>query len=155
MKKLLYVLPILLVLAAAIFLDAEEIMRKAALVEITGTVLVKTPDKDELIPASKGMALGEADIVITKDASLATVEIESGEGKAKVDVQENSQVLILELAKDSATGKETTLLDLAVGKIFIKVDKLKEENSKFEVKTPTSVVGVRGTKFSVQVEAVE
>ena len=32
--------------------------------------------------------------------------------------------------------------------------KLKAEKSKFEVKTPTSVVGVRGTAFSVKVDEI-
>ena len=32
------------------------------------------------------------------------------------------------------------------------VDKLRKEHSKFEIKTPTSIVGVRGTTFAVEVE---
>ena len=68
---------------------------------------------------------------------------------------ENSQLMLRELKKDKRTGTENTLLDLAVGKILVKAQKLRDPDSKFEVKTPTSVVGVRGTNFSVQVEAVE
>ena len=59
------------------------------------------------------------------------------------------------LKKDEEGRVQTTLLDLAIGKILISAEKLDTPDSKFEVKTPTSVVGVRGTAFSVEVEAVE
>ena len=56
--------------------------------------------------------------------------------------------------RDLNKGTSQTLLDLAVGKILIRVDKLHKKGDKFEIKTPTSIVGVRGTVFGVEVEAL-
>ena len=72
-----------------------------------------------------------------------------------VDVSEKSQLSLATLVKDTTSGLKKTLLDLAIGQVLIKAEKLDTPDSKFEVKTPTSVVGVRGTKFSVRVEALE
>ena len=68
-----------------------------------------------------------------------------------VEMSPNSELTFAELVKDDATGTQKTLLDLAIGQILIKAAKLNTAESKFEVKTPTSVVGVRGTKFAVRV----
>lgn len=47
--------------------------------------------------------------------------------------------------------KEETKLDVENGKIFVKAKKLTTADSKFEVKTPTAIAGVRGTEFMVEV----
>jgi hypothetical protein len=60
-----------------------------------------------------------------------------------------------ELLQDKDKETQRTLLDLSIGEILIQVDKLQAEKSSFEVKTPTSMVGVRGTTFSVKVETME
>jgi hypothetical protein len=70
-------------------------------------------------------------------------------------MKENSQLQLTELKINKAEASETTLLDLALGAVLIKAEKLHSEKSRFEVKTPTSIVGVRGTTFSVAVEAEE
>jgi len=74
---------------------------------------------------------------------------------ATVEVKKSSQVKLATLLQNGQDATETTLLDLSLGEILIKAKKLHSEKSKFEVKTPTSIVGVRGTTFSVTVEAVE
>ena len=51
---------------------------------------------------------------------------------------------------ESKTGDKTTLLDLALGKVLVHVEKL-QGKSKFEVRTPTALTGVRGTTFTVEV----
>ena len=60
-----------------------------------------------------------------------------------------------ELIGNKEEGTQKTLLDLAIGKILIRAKKLHSEEEKFEVKTPTTIVGVRGTTFAVEVEALE
>jgi hypothetical protein len=47
--------------------------------------------------------------------------------------------------------KENTRLDINNGKVFVKAHKLASDDSKFEVKTPTAIAGVRGTEFMVEV----
>ena len=70
-------------------------------------------------------------------------------------MSEKSLVSFASLVKDSSSGMKKTLLDLSIGQVLIKAEKLDTPDSKFEVKTPTSVVGVRGTKFSVKVDALK
>ena len=128
--------------------------RTAAISVFTGDVSVRLSGEEKLLPAEIGMILSEGDILLTKSKSTAVLAIDGEEGTAMVEVGENSQLLIAELVENQA-GDKQTLLDLALGKILIKVKKVHDPASKFEVKTPTSIMGVRGTEFSVEVEAIE
>jgi hypothetical protein len=101
------------------------------------------------------MVLSQGDIIRTKAGSLAVVELDGKGRTATVELKENGQLSLAKLLGDKEKGTRTTLLDLAVGEILIKAQKLHSEKSRFEVKTPTSIVAVRGTTFSVAVEAVE
>ena len=85
---------------------------------------------------------------------LLDVIIDESGNTASVEIEEDSQLLLLRLAKDEAKGTCRTLLDLPIGEVMIKLDELPAE-SKFEVKTPANVAGVRGTRFSVKVEFME
>ena len=69
----------------------------------------------------------------------------------RVEIKEGSLFRIAKAETDATTGDMTTLLDLAIGKILVKVESLKG-NAKFEVKTPTALTGVRGTVFEVSVK---
>lgn len=55
------------------------------------------------------------------------------------------------MEEDPLTKDKTTLIDLALGKLLVKVEALKG-SSKFEVRTPTAQTGVRGTEFEIAVE---
>ena len=107
------------------------------------------------MPANVGMSLKQGDAIRTKANSKAILALDAEAETATVEVKQNSQLTLAELIANQAEGSESTLLDLALGEILIKAKKLHSEKSKFEVKTPTSIVGVRGTTFSVAVEAVE
>ena len=107
------------------------------------------------IPAKVGMVLHQGDAISVKENSWALINID-GEGQtALLELQENSHVLFSMLLKDEKEQSQRTLLDLHIGRILIKARKLHSETSKFEIKTPTSVVGVRGTTFEVEVESLE
>jgi hypothetical protein len=135
-------------------LVAAEAKRIASVAELKGTVEVKA-DKGKWMPATVGMVLNQGDTVRTKAESLAILNLDGNAQTAKVEVRENSQLQLAELLENKAEAKQTTLLDLSIGKILIRAKKLHSQTSRFEVKTPTSIVGVRGTTFSVLVEAIE
>jgi len=126
-------------------------MGKAVVSEITGAAQVKTGD-GEWMTAEVGMVLSEGSVIRTEPESVAVVSLEGGEEAALVEVKEGSELKIAELFNQTENGASKTLLDLAIGEILITSKKLQTERSKFEVKTPTSIVGVRGTTFSVSVE---
>ena len=135
---------------------AQDVERTAKVGEIKGSAVIKYPDQKIWIPAQEGMILREGDIIKTKNRTQVILYLMDGDVvSAWVDIKANSQLMIVELKGDKEKEARKTLLDLGLGKILIKVQKLYDEGSKFEVKTPTSVVGVRGTTFVVEVENLE
>ncbi|MBF0493533.1 MAG: FecR domain-containing protein [Candidatus Omnitrophica bacterium] len=127
----------------------------ASVVSVEGSVDVSTTGV-QWAKATAGMLLGEGAIIKTGPDSKAVIRLEGGEEGADVELKPNSNLTLSELfkGKDAADPEShKTLLDLSVGEVLIKAKKLQSEKSKFEVKTPTSIVGVRGTTFSVTVES--
>jgi hypothetical protein len=133
---------------------AQEAKRTAKITSLEGTVDVMTL-KRAWKPASVGMVLNQSDVIRTKAKSSATINIDGTAETATVMVKEGSQLMLTDLTINKRDASQKTLLDLALGKILIKAKKIHSEKTSFEVKTPTSIVAVRGTTFSVSVEAVE
>ena len=133
---------------------AQEANRVATILELKGKVEVKTP-KGAWMPAKLGMILNPKDIIRTSKKSLAVLNLDGLGQTAIVELKEKSQLQLTELLENKQEKSQNTFLDLALGEILIKAKKLHSEKSRFEVKTPTSIVGVRGTTFSVAVEAIE
>ncbi|MEI7750912.1 MAG: FecR domain-containing protein [Candidatus Omnitrophota bacterium] len=101
--------------------------------------------------AKDGMVILPGDEVKTA-LTESSVEVLIEGGKiGHVEIKEGSLFRIAKAEVDAKTGDTTTLLDLAIGKILVKVEALKG-NSKFEVKSPTALTGVRGTIFEVTVK---
>ena len=154
MKKVKLFLVIGLVLGMASLSIAAENMRIATVADIKGTVEAKT-GQDNWVPATLGMTLKQGDAIRVGKDSSALLNLDGQAQTATVTLNANSQLELAELITDTDAGSQKTLLDLSLGSILIKAAKLHSEQSSFEVKTPTSMVGVRGTTFAVTVEAVE
>lgn len=144
----------ILILGVFSFAWAQESERIATIIECEGKVEVKTPQSG-WIPAQVGMALHQGEVIQTKQDSRALLNLNGMAETAIVEVKQNSQLQLAELMENKLEATQKTLLDLAIGEILIKAKELHSEKSSFEVKTPTSIVGVRGTAFSVTVEAKE
>ena len=153
MKTLRILCIVCLICASAALSSAEVSKRNATITDIKGNVEVRTSAGAQEA-AKTGMVLTEGDVIMTKADSWATL-ILGGTEEATVTMKPNSQLALSELKADEKAGSQKTLLDLALGEVLVKTQKLHAKESKFEVKTPTSIVGVRGTTFSVAVEAVE
>jgi len=143
---------ILCALFAASIAVAADNVRIAKILEMDGTVEVKGAD-GQWAPASMDMELKQGDTLRTKGNSFALLNVDGMAQTATVEVKQNSEMALAELAQNVQEKTQATLLDLAMGEVLIKAKKLHSEKSRFEVKTPTSIVGVRGTTFSVTVEA--
>lgn len=76
-------------------------------------------------------------------------EVQFGE-TAVIKLQENSEINLAVI--DLKPGEANVNLDMKLGNVLCKVQKLASEES-FKVKTQTAVCGVRGTEFSVTSEA--
>ena len=119
---------------------------------------LKNPGKDVFVrsrggdwkSAKDGMVILPGDEVKTAQGNVAEMMLDGGK-VGRVEIKEGSLFRIQQASIDAATGDKTTILDLAIGKILVKVEALKG-NGKFEVRTPTALTGVRGTIFEVTVK---
>ncbi|MFA5098582.1 MAG: FecR domain-containing protein, partial [Candidatus Margulisiibacteriota bacterium] len=97
------------------------------------------------LPCAIGTVLGQDDNLRTKLNSKAEIGIDDN---TTIIVEENTIININELYKSDEQGDQSSL-KLLLGKVRAKVKRVLKKTEKFEVKTPTSVAGVRGTDFSV------
>ena len=139
----------LLFMSAPLF---AEVPRVAEIVNSQGAVWFRKGGTTEWKGAEKGMLLLENDEIKTGENATAEILLDTAGETGKLDLSSNTQMRFDAMKNDPATADKTTLLDLALGKVMIKAEKLKG-NSSFQVKTPTSICGVRGTLFEVTVEA--
>lgn len=73
----------------------------------------------------------------------------SGNSPSTVDVRPATEMTLASVA--TVPAGDDTELQLLKGSVLVKSEKLKGR-SRFEVKTPNSVVGIRGTVFEVNVD---
>lgn len=145
MRKRLFLLSIVIVLLALSFPVHANNTRTAKLIEFQGTVSIKKEASEKKIKAFKNMVLSEGDTIYTGEKSKAVLSLD---GDKRVTVSAKSTVVLSELSKSvSSTDTAITLKNGGVGS---KLDKKLDKSSRYKIKTPTSVMGVRGTEFYVQ-----
>lgn len=102
-----------------------------------------------------------ADKLYTKEGIILSGQIvETGEN-SRVDLQfrdgvqfrvgPDSKILLKDSKILSGENFTRVLIEMKKGKVYTKVDRLSKDSS-FEVSTPTSIAGVRGTDFLTKVE---
>jgi hypothetical protein len=101
--------------------------------------------------AQPGDGLAETDRLSTGTDGSATIVLKDG---TALTVGPNSTVDLSRFQFDSTTQQGHLLLDLLRGSVRVVTGLLARINpERFQVQTPTSVVGVRGTDFIVETEA--
>ena len=138
--------------AGAKVIDYRE--RKATIISIEGTVVVKKPGITDWIIASEGMVLGQDDRIRTGPLSSVEIDLNTESGKSIARLDENTIIVISMLLKEKNTGVEKTVLDVIIGDVLIEAAQLKGEST-FKVATPASIVAVRGTVFEVNVSPLK
>jgi len=99
----------------------------------------------------KGEVLREGTLIRTSGSAAADLDL--GRNGSKLRVMPGSTVSLASLTYEE-TGTETiisTLIDLKQGRVLGHVQKLSAA-SKYEVKTPKAVSGIRGTRFDISAE---
>jgi hypothetical protein len=122
-------------------LGAEDII--AYVGEVGGEVNVIRASEGKTISAAMGMLLSPGDVVKTGEESYASIVFQDDGSRVKLD--EESQLTL------NATRQKKTLskrLFLETGKIWARITK--RRGTDVEVKTPTSVASVKGTKFIME-----
>lgn len=114
----------------------------ATIAEFKGEVQVHSPQGDA-VTAQRGTSLP------------AESKIDTGKGSMLLDLQDGSQVLVKpnsHVLLKAPNQEKGYWLELLLGKINAKVQKRLGNTPSFRMGTPTAVITVRGTRFSVDVD---
>jgi len=149
MKSIVKWMPLLtLVVAVALMCPGHvtAIPVGATLSTVTGDVQVMMPGSSWQ-PGSANMLLPSGTMVKTGAKSSAVIKW-SAENVMKLTPFTNFTIKDIDI--DPRTKTVSSNMDLFVGKVKAKAEKLRNPNSEFTITTPTAVAGVRGTVFDLE-----
>ena len=113
-----------------------------------GNVFVMKAGTSNWIEAQVGMSLEAGDSVKTGDNSSAKITFSEG---STVELETGTELEIASLDIPTGTGSPTIILEQTVGSIILRVTKVIDPASRYEVETPTGTVAVRGSIVRVHV----
>lgn len=113
----------------------------ARLKVVSGTVRVRTAEKEEWYKITGEIPLDSNDTIKTASDAVAELYLDD---KAAISIGRNTEVEL------SSLQQEHTLLSINVGSLAAKVKRLLDSKHKFEVRTPSAVCAIRGTEFAVE-----
>lgn len=133
----------LLVLCAMSVANAQNV--HGILRVVKGDVQIKSAKTGQKGRARIGEKVFPKDVIFTgKDARAKIVMVDNNE----INVSPDSQIEIQHYEYNPAEGKKDVLLNVIYGKVRSKVEqKYDGKTTKFQIKTPSAVAGVRGTDF--------
>ena len=102
--------------------------------------------KNPYVPLADGMTLGEGDRVRTGDNGFVTLELPDG---SHVTVGQNGLLDIGTLRRTTLTGAGDRVLELRNGEVESQVTHATKKDDRFQIRSPSVVAGVRGTRFKV------
>lgn len=123
----------------------SEKSKGATLTNVKGSVTVRAPGQTEDQAAADNMTVVEGTVVKTAGKSSVMVKFADG-SLIKIGPFSN-----MTISKATGVDGKDTKLDISSGKMYARVKKL-DSGSKFTVKTPTAIAGVRGTYYSSEVD---
>jgi len=141
-KRSFFILPVIIavfILPVALF--AQDVI--AYLGEVGGEVYVIKSNPDKEVKAEPGMLLGSGDTVKTGDESYVSIIFQ--DDGSRVKLAENAVLTLNATRKKEKLSKK---LFLGAGKMFAKITK--KRGTDVQIKTPTSVASVKGTRFILE-----
>lgn len=121
--------------------------RTAIVSEVSGKVSVKKAGGVKTYAVYKNMSLNQGDVLIT--GKSAYVVLRTADRGDEVTIGENTEVYLADLSEQ---GGKSSKFKQWTGSLWSKVKSLVSGGDEFEVETPTSIMGVRGTQFFVAVD---
>jgi len=121
---------------------------KGVITFLEGTAQVKKSGQSEWSPAHPNMILSEKDQIKVLSQSRAELILDN---QTVMRLSENSILTINKLEENRAAQKETARMDLSLGKLWVRLTKLFDPASRYDVKTPTVIAGVLGTTYQIMV----
>ncbi|RZL02154.1 MAG: hypothetical protein EOP36_08655 [Rubrivivax sp.] len=122
-------------------------VRPATVLYVRGQVARTSGDLSSR-PVAIGDLLDEGEVISVGSDSYASLRLHDG---SQVHVQAGTVVRLDRLRKVAASGRSSTSLGLQRGRVDTQVTP-QRGGSRFDVRTPLAVAGVRGTRFGVTVE---
>jgi len=126
------------------------VQRIASVSDVAGEVYVKTRADTDFSPLADAQHVLAGTAVRTGPASGVTLNWVDG---SRVRLGPETSIRVRKCTINTSTRDTTSLFDLDVGRIWVRVLSVLGGQTKFEVHTPTATAGVRGTVFSVAVDA--
>jgi len=99
-------------------------------------------------PAAPGMGISGTSLVSVPQGGR--LDLATADGN-HVRIEGGTKVKLQVVCDKAAPGPQTDIVDIIKGKVFLIIGRIFSTNKIFEVRTPSAVVGVRGTEFSVEV----
>jgi hypothetical protein len=124
---------------------------QATVTEMVGTAQAMRAGEPDWKPLQVGDKLSEGDKIQKGADTQLKLELMGNSKTAELVVRKDTTFSLATFRHDEAAQADSTLLDVELGSVLVKAEKL-VGSSKFEVKTPTSIVGIRGTTFEVNVQ---
>lgn len=147
---LIGVISILMVIAGAIVLSlyfGGDVARRLTITDISGTAYISRDGKR--LKAGKQTVLQSGDIITTSEESFLRISVDRDKF---VWVEPDSTVYIYFTAVDS---KGDISVNLTKGAVMCRLNNKLRKNATFSLKTPNSVVSVRGTVFRAEFDYVK
>ena len=120
--------------------------------DATGHVVVVHKDTNSAYFAAKGDAVYQQDVFYTLEDSRCRIKFSTED---IITMGENGKVVADEIVDDQVLKKKSSVISMLKGKAMFYVVRLfKYKTVSASVKTPTAVMGVRGTKFGVEVRKI-
>lgn len=120
---------------------------KATILRIQGKVFIRLNNDSEWVPAQEGMKLSQDASIKTEKDSWAELRVGMVGG---VRIKQNTELNLVELSSTSV-GSENIILYMNVGEMLVDVRGI-DPDSDFQVRTPTTIAGVRGTIYNIAVK---
>jgi len=115
----------------------------------SGHVVVLHKDSNKAYYAITGDAVYQQDVFYTLKDSRCRIRFKTED---IITMGENGKIIVEEVSEDSAAKEKKSVMSMLRGKAMFYVVRLfKYRKISASVKTPTAVMGVRGTKFGVEV----
>ncbi len=121
---------------------------EGTITKISGKVVVQRYKSTTWDTAEPNMPIKQGDTVVTNIDSEAEIIFDDG---TMLRLEQKTAILIEESAVDQKLGRKKVDVFIKGGKLLNNLEKLIRRDSKYRVRTPTAVIGVRGTQFSAEV----
>jgi hypothetical protein len=106
----------------------------------------QTFQQNVFTPVTVGMAVGEGDRLRTGRNGFVTLEFEDG---SHLSLPQDSMIEIVTLRRTALTGTKDRVIQLWRGEVDSDVKHAKQVADRFQIRSPSVVAGVRGTRFRV------